>query len=485
MRVWLKMLMVLGLTLAILVPLLMIGGVIDERQNYRAQAVATVARSYAGAQAFSGPALVVPYEDTWVSEEKDDKGVVKHVVHREQGRWTYFPARLEVEGEIVPRERKLGLYKVLVYEWQGKAKAGFAADIPADPVAEPGTTVNGISRTIGKPWLSYGFADVRGLRDPKLRVDGLDAAVEDGLGARDGGGIHARLAAPAPATQLKAQTELEFSLGGTESLALVPLAKDNRFSLRSRWPHPNYGGSFPPSSDSIGAEGFRADWRVSSVATNAQRQYLAGAVLPSVGLSAGAEVASTADAAIGSEINAVQVTLKDPVNVYSQADRATKYGLLFVLLTFVGFFMFELIKQLRIHPIQYGLVGLALAIFFLLLVSLSEHIDFGVSYLIASVACIGLLVFYLSAVLRSLARALGFGAMLVTLYGALYGLLISEDNALALGAGLLFLILAAIMVITRKVDWYQLGAGAAKRGEDAPAPARAPVPPPLPPEPAA
>ncbi|MEH6422018.1 cell envelope integrity protein CreD [Pseudomonas sp. CGJS7] len=459
MRVWLKMMLVLGMTLAILIPLLMIGGIISDRQMYRAQAVSTVARSYAGAQAFSGPALVVPYEDTWVSEEKDDKGTVKHVVHREQGRWTYFPNKLAVEGDVAPKVRALGLYKVLVYEWTGKAKADFAANIPLNPVAEPGTTVAGITRTIGKPWLSYAFADVRGLRDPKLRLDGAEAAIEDGMGARDGNGIHARLSAPAPGTTLRLQSDLDFVLGGTESLALVPLGKDNRFSLRSAWPHPNYSGSFPPSSDNITDKGFRADWRVSSVATNAQRQYLAGSVLPTVMVVGGDAAAE----GVGSDVNAVQITLKDPVNVYSQADRATKYGLLFVLLTFVGFFMFELIKQLRIHPIQYGLVGLALAIFFLLLVSLSEHMDFGLSYLIASIACIGLLVFYLSAVLGGLARALGFGAMLVTLYGALYGLLISEDNALVLGAGLLFIILATIMVVTRKVDWYQLGGGAPKR----------------------
>jgi len=149
--------------------------------------------------------------------------------------------------------------------------------------------------------------------------------------------------------------------------------------------------------------------------------------------------------------------LVDPVNVYTQADRASKYGLLFVLLTFVGFFMFELIKQLPIHPIQYGLVGLALAIFFLLLVSLSEHVEFGVAYLVSSIACIGLLGIYLSAVLRSVARGTGFATMLAMLYAALYGLLVSEDNALVLGAGMLFVILAAIMLITRKVDWYQLG----------------------------
>ena len=482
MRVWLKMLLVLGMTLAILVPLLMIGGIISERQQYRAEAVATVARSYAGAQAFSGPALVVPYEDTWVEAETDDKGAVKHVVHREQGRWTYFPNQLAVSGDLIPNTRRLGLHKVLVYTWQGKARADFTAAIPADPVAAPGTTVSGITRIIGKPWLSYAFADIRGLRDPQLKLDGAAATIEDGLGARDGGGIHARLAAPAPNSQLRLQSELEFALGGTESLALVPLGKDNRFALNSPWPHPNFGGSFPPSSDGISDQGFKAEWRVASVATNAQRQYQAGALLPSVAVSGYDSV----DSQPGGDINAVQVTMKDPVNIYSQADRATKYGLLFVLLTFVGFFMFELIKQLRIHPIQYGLVGLALAIFFLLLVSLSEHIDFGLAYLAASVACIGLLVFYLSAVLRSLVRALGFGAMLVTLYGALYGLLISEDNALVLGAGLLFLILAAIMLLTRKVDWYQLGGGTAapKRvapiAEPAPAAARDPAtPPPL------
>jgi inner membrane protein len=127
------------------------------------------------------------------------------------------------------------------------------------------------------------------------------------------------------------------------------------------------------------------------------------------------------------------------------------------MLTFVGFFMFELIKRLAIHPIQYGLVGLALAIFFLLLLSLSEHYEFWISYLAASVACIGLLGVYLSSVLKSRQRGIGFAAMLTLLYAALYGLLVSEDNALVLGSLMLFAILAAIMIVTRKIDWYALG----------------------------
>jgi inner membrane protein len=130
-----------------------------------------------------------------------------------------------------------------------------------------------------------------------------------------------------------------------------------------------------------------------------------------------------------------------------------------VVLTFVGFALFELIKRLPIHPLQYLLVGLALAIFFLLLLSLSEHIAFWKAYLVSAVACIGLQFFYLSGVLRSWLRAAGFATMLTALYGVLYMLLLSETNALLMGTLLLFGILAGIMWITRKVDWYDLGNG--------------------------
>jgi inner membrane protein len=154
-------------------------------------------------------------------------------------------------------------------------------------------------------------------------------------------------------------------------------------------------------------------------------------------------------------IDLMNVSLLTPIDPYKLSDRATKYGILFVVLTFGGFFLFEMMKELPIHPVQYLLVGFGLAIFFLLLVSFSEHISFTLSYLIASVACIGLLTFYLSYVLRSVTRGVGFGAMLTVLYAAVYGLLISEDNALILGSLMLFTVLAAVMVVTRKVDWYK------------------------------
>ena len=449
MRLGLKILLVLAMTLAILVPLTMIRGTINERQLYRAQAVDSIARSYAGAQSFVGPVLVVPFVETVEVEEKDAQGVTHKVLRAQDGRWTYFPEALDLGGVLKPGTRKRGLHEVRVYEWQGQADARFDLAIPAD--TDPLRP-----RRIGRPWLSYGVADVRGLMGaPRLRVAGAETVLEQGLGSRDGAGVHARLAAPRAGERLAFDSRMEFVLGGTESLALVPLGKRNRVTLSSSWPHPQFGGSFLPRTRAIDGKGFRAHWEVSSLATSAQAQYNAGRTAPRVVSGVGGARGTNAD--IGVEgIDAIGISLVDPVNVYSQADRASKYGLLFVLLTFVGFFMFELIKQLPIHPIQYGLVGLALAIFFLLLLSLSEHIAFASAYLVASVACIGLLGFYLSHVLRSRARGLAFAAMLATLYAALYGLLVSEDNALVLGSVLLFVVLATIMIVTRKVDWYAL-----------------------------
>lgn len=444
MRLGLKMAMVLVMTLAILVPLTMIRGTIDERQHYRDEAVASIARSYAGAQGIAGPVLVVPYVETVDVEEKDAQGATRKVRREQAGQWTFFPQALDLAGKLKPSTRRLGLHEVRVYELDAISSTRFDARIPGD-----GDAI--VPRRIGQPCLAIAIADVRGLAgSPRLHVDGRELALQQGLGCESGSGVHVRLPAPQAGASLEFASKFEFALGGTESLAIAPLGARNRIVLDSSWPHPQFNGAFLPRERSIDDKGFHAVWEVSSLASNAQAQYLAGRRL---------SVAARSDAdadALANAPDAIGLSLVEPVNIYSQADRASKYGLLFVALTFVGFFMFELIKQLRIHPIQYALVGLALAIFFLLLVSLSEHIAFLWAYLVAATACIGLLGFYLGHVLRSRMRGLGFAAMLAMLYAALYGLLVSEDNALVLGAGLLFVILAAIMVVTRKVDWYRL-----------------------------
>lgn len=458
-RLGVKIAVVLVLVLAILVPLSMIRGTISERQRFRAQAVEAVTRSFAGAQGIAGPVLVVPYREQVEVEERDAQGVLHKQQRVVEKRWQFFPKTMHVAGKVLPSVRERGLHKVRVYELQAGIDATFDVTLPEADPARP--------RTVGVPWLDVGIGDVRGLVGaPTLRIGKLDVVIEQGQRGHAGGGVHAAL----PETLLvdgraAFPARLDFAVRGTEALAIAPVADSNHIVLDSPWPHPQFNGDFLPRSHTITDAGFHAEWEVSSLASNAQDQYRkGGALMPGAASEMGDTVivralpASKADALPA--IDAVGLSLVEPVNLYSKVDRASKYGLLFVVLTFVGFFMFETIRQLPIHPIQYALVGLALAIFFLLLLSLSEHIDFGWAYLIASIGCIGLIGVYVGNVLRSGRRGLGFAAMLGLLYAALYGLLVSEDNALVLGSGLLFVILSIIMLATRKIDWYQVGARA-------------------------
>ena len=232
--------------------------------------------------------------------------------------------------------------------------------------------------------------------------------------------------------------------------------------------------SVPPALGErvVRADGFDATWKVSSLASTASQSWRGGERLcapfggawgPGARFNpyVTAEGADEAAAAENGCIETFGVSFIDPVNPHSLSDRATKYGLLFIVLTFVGVGLMEVLRRLRVHPIQYLLVGAALSLFFLLLVSLSEHLAFGWAYLAASAACTLLLTFYGSFVLRGWGAGLGFGVAIGGLYGVLYALLQMEQNALVLGSLLLFAVLSAVMVATRQLDWYELlGQGA-------------------------
>lgn len=435
-KLLLRFLTVGGLVLLLLIPLSMIRGTVHERKSYRAEATEQIARSTAGEQRLLAPLRVVPWNDTTEVEFIDSRGVARKRIDTTSGFFLQTPTTLVVNGEMVPDLRKLGLFEVRVYSWRGRIEAAFDPQLP-QPAPK-------FTRQYGTPYLLLGVSDVRGLvGTPSLRVDGKAGKFVPGTRdyADNISGVSATLPAVMGQSVDGSKVEIEVVVAGTESLSIVPVADSNRIDMFSNWPHPQFSGDFLPVERKIYEDdrGFSARWDVSSLASQAQAQLKRIKV---------AEV----------HLESLKVSLVDPVDVYTQADRASKYGILFVVLTFVGFALFELIKRLPIHPLQYLLVGLALAIFFLLLLSLSEHIAFWQAYLISAAACIGLQFVYLSGVLKSWARAGGFAVMLTALYGVLYSLLVSEDNALLMGSLLLFGILAAIMWITRKVDWYDLGA---------------------------
>ncbi|KAF1698978.1 cell envelope integrity protein CreD [Pseudoxanthomonas jiangsuensis] len=450
-RLLLRFLTVGGLVLLLLIPLLMIRGLIHDREQYRAQAVERVAQSMAGPQQLVGPLRVVPWKGSRRVNVAGEDGRIEARQELVEGYLLQAPSRLDAGGAIVPDVRRIGLYDVRVFQWQGQVDAQFG------PMELP--RVDG--REYGEPYLVLGLGDVRGLvGTPSLQADGRALELQPGAMALEGKmhGVHARLpsgdGAEAPARALEAsRIALKMTLAGTQSLDIVPVADSNHIALQSSWPHPLFGGRFLPNERSIDAGGFRAAWNISSLASAAQTQLQAG----DLRLARPAGGGSGYDGDVAG-IDSVQLSLVDPVDVYTQADRASKYGILFVVLTFVGFALFELVKRLRIHPLQYLLVGLALAIFFLLLLGLSEHVAFWRAYAVSAAACIGLQFVYLSGVLKSWWRAGAFAVALTALYGALYSLLVSEDNALLMGSLLLFGVLAGIMWVTRRIDWYERAA---------------------------
>jgi inner membrane protein len=436
----------IGLILFLLIPLSLIRSAITERTMYRNEAVTRVVANTTGEQKLIAPLLVLPWTDVQDVMAPDASGALIRQQRRISGHVLRAPTTLDVKGALTPNLLRVGLYEVSVYEWRASLKASFAGELPAPAEG---------TRTWGTPYLVLGISDVRGLvGSPTLVVDGKPATLVAGTRALTGklDGVHAALPPPTGTALPGATVALDFTLKGTHSLRVVPLGDDTRIAIDSPWPHPKFDGYSPRSQ--ITDDGFKAVWEISSLASNVRASLLGEGRTHELGEDKIDDVVFTRIASA----DTLQVSLVDPVDIYTQTDRASKYGILFVVLTFVGFIAFELVKRLAIHPLQYFLVGLALALFFLLLLSLSEHIAFWQAYVVSATACIGLQLAYLSGVLKSWLRASGFAVMLTALYGVLYSLLASEDNALLMGSLLLFAVLSAIMWATRKVDWYEVGA---------------------------
>jgi inner membrane protein len=230
---------------------------------------------------------------------------------------------------------------------------------------------------------------------------------------------------------------INLELNGSESLQFLPAGDTTSVELRSSWPSPSFSGNYLPEARDITAEGFRASWRVSSI----------GRELPSMWTGAAGAAGASHESYFG-------VDLYMPLSVYRLTERATKYGVLFLGLTFVTYFLFEVVAGLRLHPLQYLLVGFANSLFYLLLLSLAEHIGFGLAYLVSCLGSCGLIIGYSWSVLGSRGSAAIMSAVLLLLYSFLYMTLKAESFALLAGTIGLWVSLAAIMYLTRRIDWY-------------------------------
>ena len=424
-----KIFLLLLLSLLLMVPVQSIMELNRERQIYRNQAIQSIMASSSGPQRLMGPVIVQPYTRS-VTVEQDGKRFVR----QEQTYRYLLPEQLDVQATMEVTPRKLGIYQAQVYQ----TRLSLSGRLPTAAQLQESAPLAGDDELVaGKPYLSLVLSDARGINSvPELQLGKQRTPFAPG--ARLGStlaGIHAPLDS---LPQQDGTFHLELNLQGMNELEVVPLGRESKLQLAGNWPHPNFIGDFLPASRSLNQEGFNASWQTSWFATDMESRF-------NRAMNGGEGVLPT-----------FSVSLVQPVDHYQLNERAAKYALLFIGLTFISFFMFELLKGLRVHPIQYALVGMGLAIFYLVLLALTEHLGFGWAYLVAALASMLLNGFYLSHVLGGPKQGIGFAALLGLVYAILYSLLQAEEIALLLGALLLFATLALIMLLTRKLDWYQV-----------------------------
>ncbi|AZL03858.1 TPA: cell envelope integrity protein CreD [Klebsiella pneumoniae] len=421
-----KITTLIGCIVLLSLPLMMVRELINERTDYRSEVVDAIEQSTSGSQKLAGPLIAIPITETLTRMENQ-----KEVNY--QRSWVYYwlPESLAVAGKQTVESRRVGIYSGQVWHHALQIKASF------DPLRLAALRKTNI--VLGQPRLVVSVGDPRGIGAIHApEVNGNVLSVEPGLGiSGDGAGIHMPM--PALAADNK-PLEIAFSLdlNGTGEFSLVPLGRNSELQLTSNWPHPGFLGSFLPTQREVSAAGYRAHWQSSWFANDMGSYFKDDMEIPWSRLPAfSADVMSLADQ-------------------YQLTDRATKYAILLIGLTFMAFFVFESLTRRPLHPMQYLLVGLSLVLFYLVLLALSEHIGFTAAWLAASLSGAVMNGIYLQAVLRGWRNSLLFVAALLLLDGVMWFLLHSEDSALLLGTGVLALALSVLMFLTRRVDWYAL-----------------------------
>jgi inner membrane protein len=412
------------LVLLLQIPIGLINGAVQERRATRAEAVRSVTSTSGGAQTVLGPVLVVPTVERVVDAEGKprDNRILRYLL----------PQQLEVKAHAQTEIRRRGIFDVPLFV----ASAELSGTFSLSEEALAGTNRRAVLWQEAQ--LCVGMGDVRGIREaPPARFGDRTLPFQPGPGSCGflGSGVHARIDGDRPTGTVPFRIRLV--LAGSDRLAFVPVGSETNVRATGNWATPSFDGSFLPGDRQVGDGGFRAAWRVLHLARNFPVAFDRGEVEPD----------RFAASAFG-------VSFLAAGDAYRSTDRALKYQLLFLALTATLFFMFELLAGQRVHPIQYLLVGLALCLFYLLLLSLAEHVGFAAAYWVAAGTITALVGIYGSFVLGRRVRGLILAALLATLYEFLFVLLQLQDYALLAGSLGLLTVLAVIMLLTRKVNWY-------------------------------
>lgn len=445
----LKIFVIGFLIFILMIPTGMIAILVNERQNRQEDAFNEVSEKWGAAQTITGPILSVPYKkniESYVNGVKSNVEVVEYA--------HFLPNNLNIDGKINPETRKRGIYEVVVYE----AELNLSGEFASPDFSKWGVASENIM--FDSAFVSVGIPDMRGVKENiNLRWDSETFPFLPGIETKDV--LLSGTSATVPDLSKKKESyafSFNLKLNGSRDLMFSPLGKETEVKIASGWTDPSFQGAFLPNSHEITNSGFMANWKVLELNRNFPQSFLGAASFVSPINNADGEKFPTfvRGADFGSSNFGVRLLI--PADEYQKTVRALKYAILILSLTFLVLFFFEALRKKKVHPMQYILIGLALSLFYVLLLSLAEYIGFDWAYLISSLATVGLIKLYSKSIFKSWMPAIIESSILVFVYAFIYVILQLEDFSLLVGSIGLFVILASIMFVSRKIDWYNLSA---------------------------
>jgi inner membrane protein len=426
----LKLFVITLIIFLLMIPTAMMESLIYERQNTRDEAIREVSGKWGGVQQIKGLVITVPYK----LYSENDKGVRSYEI-----KYAHFlPDKIEVNGKLNPEKRNRGIYVVVLYNAALKISGNFSA-LQMDKLG-----IEMDDFMLSDAFVSIGITDMKGIKES------IDVKLNDTLmSMRPGIPVHDLFAAgiSVPINLAKTTFPLNWSfnlsLNGSSEIYFAPLAKETKVNLNSSWNNPAFDGAFLPESKSITDAGFDAHWRVLELNRNYPQQGLGNFINPNGN-----------DGFLEEGLFGLRLLL--PVDEYQKTMRSAKYNVMFIIITFLSIFFIEIIGKRKIHPIQYLLVGFSITLFYVVLLSISEHLNFNKAYFIGCIIMLSMIGLYAKSMLKQRKYALIITGILALLYGFFFSILQLQDYALLMGSLGLLIILGTIMYLTRNIDWYNV-----------------------------
>ena len=421
----LKLMVITILMLLLLIPSAMIERIISERELLSEEAIWEVSLKWAGSQQINGPILTIPV----VFEETHDDKTTRATRY-----YHMLPDELDIIGAIEPQKLKRGIHEVVVYKSDLELAGSFniSKKIVEDNIVEI---------QYDRAFLTVGLSDLRGIKDEVVMQWNKERLTVE-PGSKIPGLIESGFTIDLPPLSNSETQKFDFALDlklrGSQTLSLTPLGSVTNAKLHSSWEDPSFNGNFLPDERDITESGFNASWKILQLNRNYPQQWFGSEYSKSI------------------KESGFGLDLLLPIDDYQKSMRSSKYGAMMIALTFLIFFVVEILNKRKIHPFQYILVGLGLCLFYILLVSISEHLGFNMAYLISAIAIIGMISVYSFSVFRSRKFSILVFIAMSVIYNFLYVTLQLAEYALLMGSIGLTLILGTTMYLTRNIDWYKI-----------------------------